>query len=627
MAYEASQEVFLPVHGHVRLLPSELAVVDHPAFQRLRFIRQLGMAHLVFPGGSHSRFEHSLGAVHIAERIIRHVELNRQKAEREGTEPSGWEMIDISPYRTLIRLAALAHDLGHLPFGHTLEDELHHLPQHDGPSRLRLVADKPFPEYELEQGTFGDLTRPSGGWSLRALIDALYARDVSALGVSRSPFETLMAIVSKPASDEGWLAELCSELASHLPLRVCQDVVGNTICADFLDYLFRDWHHLGKPHFEDKRLYQYMEVRRPTGKAGHDDARFIINVGPGNRIRHDAITSILELLEARYKLAETVLFHRTKLALTALLDRCLLEISRLYSAASMPGNFRTDLESALVWASDDELMATLGRMLNGSTEANHKALAAALASERDELDSETTGPQPQLIAPDATFAGPIAENQNLARTLADRLKHRHVYALAYKLRMSDFPPPHTPENHEIQRIADLYQDPENRLKYLSLTEALCLLPAGSLLMYCPSSVKMNAKVAKANLLVEGDVKSFVDYENEHVGTGLTCGALGAQVNRFYQLWSAQVFVERQVWRALSQAQQNNLREILKVLLFARPDSDVNVARQNIQPSVRLIAGRDLAAARGGTRHLNLDGYEGTCFPSGLPFSDPAGDEQ
>ena len=61
--------------------------------------------------------------------------------------------------------------------------------------------------------------------------------------------------------------------------------------------------------YENKRPYQYMEARTATGPDG-PIPRFVINVGPADRLRHDALTNILELLEGRYKLAETVLFHR-----------------------------------------------------------------------------------------------------------------------------------------------------------------------------------------------------------------------------------------------------------------------------------------------------------------------------
>ena len=95
----------MPVHGNVLLSAEEVAIIDHPAFQRLRRVRQLGMAHMVFPGATHNRFEHSLGAVHVAQLIIDHVNANFRKPKDEFQE---WEMMEIDdPTIHFIRLAAL----------------------------------------------------------------------------------------------------------------------------------------------------------------------------------------------------------------------------------------------------------------------------------------------------------------------------------------------------------------------------------------------------------------------------------------------------------------------------------------------------------------------------------------
>src|ERR1700730_9381791 len=79
------QELFLPIHGHVELHREELAVIDHPSFQRLRRVRQLGLAHMVFPGATHTRFEHCVGAVHVAQLIINHVNKNFRNAKNNSS--------------------------------------------------------------------------------------------------------------------------------------------------------------------------------------------------------------------------------------------------------------------------------------------------------------------------------------------------------------------------------------------------------------------------------------------------------------------------------------------------------------------------------------------------------------
>src|SRR5262245_4769754 len=108
---------------------------------------------------------------------------------------------------------------------------------------------------------------------------------------------------------------------------MCRDIVGNTICADLLDYLHRDWYHIGKPRFFERRLFQYMQIRHDVQ---NDAPRFVISYGQRNRPRSDAVSSILELLEARYNLAEAVLFHPTKCSAAAMLERGIFSLYDSY---------------------------------------------------------------------------------------------------------------------------------------------------------------------------------------------------------------------------------------------------------------------------------------------------------
>jgi HD superfamily phosphohydrolase len=100
-----------PLWNNIRLEPQALAVLDTPAVQRLRYVRQLGHAFLVYPGATHTRFEHALGAYHLARRVV--TELGQLESD-DGL---------------LVRLAALLHDIGHYPFSHALEEA--GLPHHE----------------------------------------------------------------------------------------------------------------------------------------------------------------------------------------------------------------------------------------------------------------------------------------------------------------------------------------------------------------------------------------------------------------------------------------------------------------------------------------------------------------
>ncbi len=97
-----------PVYGFLRFPePEIIKVIDHPWFQRLRNIKQMGMAHLVYPGAVHSRLHHSLGACHLMGKALDELKTKDITPDKEEC--------------TAARLAALLHDIGHGPFSHSLE--------------------------------------------------------------------------------------------------------------------------------------------------------------------------------------------------------------------------------------------------------------------------------------------------------------------------------------------------------------------------------------------------------------------------------------------------------------------------------------------------------------------------
>ena len=99
-----------PVWNTIRLDPVAVAIMDTAAFQRLRYIRQLGLAHLVYPGATHTRFDHALGVYHLAARALRTLKAG------PPVPPEVWEGDRLIPY------AALLHDIGHYAFSHALEE-------------------------------------------------------------------------------------------------------------------------------------------------------------------------------------------------------------------------------------------------------------------------------------------------------------------------------------------------------------------------------------------------------------------------------------------------------------------------------------------------------------------------
>lgn len=99
-----------PLWNNIRVDDRALRLIDTPVFQRLRYVRQLGWAYLVYPGATHARFEHALGAWHLAGVALQRLD--------EGGALAGIEAEE----RAVVRAAALLHDVGHYPFSHALEE-------------------------------------------------------------------------------------------------------------------------------------------------------------------------------------------------------------------------------------------------------------------------------------------------------------------------------------------------------------------------------------------------------------------------------------------------------------------------------------------------------------------------
>src|SRR5512136_2897773 len=91
-----------PIHGYIEVEDFALALLDSPLLQRLRYIKQLGFSYLVYPGANHTRFEHSLGTMFLADVASRRFGLSEED-------------------RTLVVAAGLLHDIGHGPFSHASE--------------------------------------------------------------------------------------------------------------------------------------------------------------------------------------------------------------------------------------------------------------------------------------------------------------------------------------------------------------------------------------------------------------------------------------------------------------------------------------------------------------------------
>ncbi|OGT47133.1 MAG: hypothetical protein A3E83_05095 [Gammaproteobacteria bacterium RIFCSPHIGHO2_12_FULL_41_20] len=204
-----------PVHGTMQFTAVEdhwvKPFMDSPTFQRLRYIKQLGMGDLIFPGAVHTRFNHCLGACYVASQIAQKIGL----AEEE---------------RQLVMIAALLHDIGHGPFSHAFE----------GVFYQKLVRHEDWTPYFLAE-----------------YRDADFFTHYNRLNPRHHISTDKFAIIEK--------------MICHQPIdnHVLADVVSSQLDADRLDYLLRDSHFCGVAYGEfDFRwmLHCLAIVESPEGE-------------------------------------------------------------------------------------------------------------------------------------------------------------------------------------------------------------------------------------------------------------------------------------------------------------------------------------------------------------------------
>ena len=277
-------EIRDPIHGSVPVSESELAVLDFPFVQRLRMIRQLGFSYLPFPGATHSRYAHSVGAMHLAGRAF-----DACFRDHPFSAPAVRHR-----YRTLVRMGALCHDLGHAPFSHSTEFAMPPLRAlgidvYD-PGRVAARLDE---RASHEDYTVAILMRSGLGEVLR----------------ERHPFgpEHIAALVSPDIRVED---DLFRDEGRDYKTILSQ-LVSSQLDVDRLDYLVRDSYYTGARYGEIDLDWLLSNLTQ------HADEQGRVSLAIDGR----AIYAFDDFTIARFHMFVMVYFHQKSLVYEEMLKR------------------------------------------------------------------------------------------------------------------------------------------------------------------------------------------------------------------------------------------------------------------------------------------------------------------
>jgi HD superfamily phosphohydrolase len=315
----ALYEIRCPVHGFITINDWEREIINQPAFQRLRRIRQLAWTDQVYPGAMHTRFEHSLGVMHVATKLYTSI-VSRFK--NELIADLRFDDAGLRREECLVRLTALLHDIGHAPFSHAGEELF---PYRDGEDR----------RYKYEH------------YSSAIIRNKM--RDV----IEDHPFNQNYHLKADEVAN---LLEGNSRAGRAL---VWRELVSGQMDADRIDYLIRDSLHTGVDYgkFDWRRLVNTVAL--VTGKE---------DGGPRLGISEDGFHAAEGLVLARYFMFTQVYFHKTRTAYDVHLRRALAEMlpGQVFSRPDQSG-----LDEYLKW--DD--WRVLGELVRGAGGEHGRRLA------------------------------------------------------------------------------------------------------------------------------------------------------------------------------------------------------------------------------------------------------------
>lgn len=494
-----------PVHGDIQLTSLERFIIDQPEFQRLMHINQLGLTYLVYPGALHNRFLHSIGTLHVCQQMIDACNMSASIYEAFA-QPAHPLPVNVGTYPAfLARLCALMHDMAHVPFGHIFHNQAHLFDRDEWEDEDR-VAKTLAPESEFTS----------------RIVDWFHSQ--AGLRLSRSDSEKVARVI---LADVLQVLKTKQKNVHNLPYPFIHDLVGNTICADLLDYVVRDMKFCGLAERFGDRFTRHLgvvpveastepehaarEVQMTAFRAeGHEAFRrdpatgrlpakicrlvllqFRYNERHEVVVKDNVISEAIDLVRRREAIADKLYFHRTVMVATAMLGTSACEHG---------------LSAMDIWeCSDREVL----KMLQQSPSRR-------------------------------------------ASRLADKLMKRHLFKSLFR---APYRPPDGDDPSEEEQAYQTYKRPANRQTLIKKLEELIALSTGdaeaatgSVVISCPHT---NMNVKAFDMLVLNGPEG-IDHKNpvlrrlddtDHAVFGPEIRVIKSAHSR---LWKLEVFVDPDV---------------------------------------------------------------------------------
>ena len=502
----------------IKIEPHELLFINTLCFQRLFNINQLGLAHLIYPFATHTRGAHCLDCLDISQKFINALNENIKHSPSIKEEERKKFHTRIKEDTPLIRVAALLHDIMHIPYAHTLEDENGILERGDKSERINIIIERIRDEFEMmrkspelsphivfgfkSQTEFNEVIKYAQALlkDIKKVLWTIAFPDTQSIEkfIDRKSVKQKGNELTEKEKNEIW-KKIQKNLLDSERFYIA-DIIGNTICVDLLSYISRDVEFTGieiKPGFS-YRLFDYIELRQNSQTDGK--IRFVIKLTKKGDWRHDVLSAIIGILNVRFALTEAVLYHHAKCAASAMLGKLaylcnLTESEELYDIG------------------DEGFMKLLERKIDNM-------------GNQDRYEKKSQG----------------------AKKLMESLKSRRFYKRFHVVPASE---QKRPDRND---LSEVYPFPQNRFDLEEKIETKFGLPSGSIIIFCPAG-RMTLKEAEALIVYEkidsqGNLEETVEKLNSDAcldNLRMRHQSLADRVrnvmNQYEALWKLYVFID------------------------------------------------------------------------------------